>query len=111
MKGATYGEYAPPEVSQVKELETPSPGRNDVLVKTRSAIVSFGDCRMRSMGLSDIRFFERLFSRLVLDIRRSQQPVLEGGVVAPKPSRLTCDESVLVFPRSSSALEPGITAV
>jgi NADPH:quinone reductase-like Zn-dependent oxidoreductase len=80
LKAVTYEEYGPPEVLQIGEVETPSPGRSEVLVKIRTAIVSFGDCRMRSLDLSDIRFFERLFARLILGVRRPKRPVLGMGI-------------------------------
>jgi len=80
MKAVTYHEYGAPEVLQIRELERPSPSRNEVLVRIHSAMVSFGDCRMRSMELSDIRFFERLTSRLVIGIRRPKRPILGMGL-------------------------------
>jgi NADPH:quinone reductase-like Zn-dependent oxidoreductase len=40
MKAAVYGRYGPPEVVQIKDVEKPAPGDNEVLIKVRAASVN-----------------------------------------------------------------------
>jgi NADPH:quinone reductase-like Zn-dependent oxidoreductase len=43
MKAMVYTEYGPPEVLQLKEVETPSPREDEVLVEVRAASVNYAD--------------------------------------------------------------------
>jgi NADPH:quinone reductase-like Zn-dependent oxidoreductase len=51
MKAAVYRKYGPPGVVAIEEVETPSPGDNDVLVKVRATTVTTGDARMRAFRM------------------------------------------------------------
>ena len=47
MKAMVYTRYGPPEVVQLKEVATPTPKDNEVLVRIGAAVVSRGDCTAR----------------------------------------------------------------
>lgn len=51
MKAAVYRKYGPPNVVAIEEVETPSPGDDDVLVKVRATTVTTGDARMRAFRM------------------------------------------------------------
>jgi NADPH:quinone reductase-like Zn-dependent oxidoreductase len=51
MKAAVYHKYGPPDVVAIEEVETPTPGDNDVLVKVRATTVTTGDARMRAFRM------------------------------------------------------------
>ena len=43
MKAMVYTEYGPPTVLQIKEVETPTPGDGEVLVKVHAASINYSD--------------------------------------------------------------------
>ena len=43
MKAIVYTEYGPPEVLQLKEIETPIPKDDEVLIRVRAASINFSD--------------------------------------------------------------------
>jgi NADPH:quinone reductase-like Zn-dependent oxidoreductase len=43
MKAATYSRYGPPDVVQIKDVEKPVPGDDEVLIKVRAASVNPAD--------------------------------------------------------------------
>jgi NADPH:quinone reductase-like Zn-dependent oxidoreductase len=47
MKAAVYTRYGPPSVLEVKDVDKPVPGANDLLVRIRATTVSTADWRMR----------------------------------------------------------------
>ncbi|HEV7277168.1 MAG TPA: NAD(P)-dependent alcohol dehydrogenase [Devosiaceae bacterium] len=51
MKAAVYTNYGPPGVVTLAEVETPTPGDHDVLVRIRATTVSSADWRARSLSL------------------------------------------------------------
>lgn len=51
MKAVICTKYGSPEVLQVKEVDKPAPGVNDVLIKIHAATVTTGDCELRSLTL------------------------------------------------------------
>jgi NADPH:quinone reductase-like Zn-dependent oxidoreductase len=50
VKAAVVSKYGPPEGVQVKEVETPSPESDELLVKIHATTVTFGDAMLRSLG-------------------------------------------------------------
>ena len=50
MRAAVVSKYGPPEGVQLKEVETPSPESNELLVKIHATTVTSGDAMLRRMG-------------------------------------------------------------
>lgn len=61
MKAIVYTKYGPPEVLQLKEVEKPVPGKNEVLIKIHTTAVNRTDCGFRSAEYFIVRFFSGLF--------------------------------------------------
>ncbi|MCP4396897.1 MAG: NAD(P)-dependent alcohol dehydrogenase [bacterium] len=57
MKAIVYTKYGPPDVLQLKEVETPTPGDNEVLIKVFSSSVNRTDCAMLRAKPFIMRFF------------------------------------------------------
>ena len=52
MKAVVFHQYGPPEVLKVEEVETPTPGESDVLVRVRASTVSSAECEVRRFQFS-----------------------------------------------------------
>ena len=52
MKAVVCTKYGPPEVLQLREVETPTPRENEVRVRVRATTVMMGDCEVRGLRLS-----------------------------------------------------------
>ncbi len=61
MKAAVYKKYGPPEVVSLTEVEKPSPGSGEVLIKVCATTVNRTDCGFRSAQYFVSRFFSGLF--------------------------------------------------
>ncbi|MGB5576291.1 MAG: hypothetical protein WBM88_02660, partial [Woeseiaceae bacterium] len=48
MKAAILTRYGPPEVIELKQVETPTPADDEVLVRIVAATVFAGDCEVRA---------------------------------------------------------------
>ena len=68
MNAMVYTRYGPPEVVQLKEVATPTPKDNEVLVRIGAAVVSRGDCAARKGSPVSIR--------LATGLRRPKKPIL-----------------------------------
>ncbi len=60
MKAAVNTKYGPPEVLQLKEVEKPAPGDNEILIRIHSATVNRTDCGFRNPEPFFVRFFSGL---------------------------------------------------
>lgn len=76
MKAATYKEYGPPEVLEIKDVDKPTPKDNDILVKAKYANVTAADSRIRS---SNIPKGFWLPMRLFFGLFRPRQQILGSG--------------------------------
>lgn len=73
MKAATYTEYGPPDVIQLKEVEKPLPHANEVLIRTHATTVTSADGRLRSLTMP-AGF--GLVARLLYGVSRPRNPIL-----------------------------------
>ncbi len=75
MKAIVYTQYGPPEVLHLKEIATPTPKDNEVLVKIHATTVTIGDTIMRSLKIPLPRW-QRIMFRFYLGIGKPKRPVL-----------------------------------
>jgi NADPH:quinone reductase-like Zn-dependent oxidoreductase len=73
MKAIVYERYGGPEVLEVREVPTPTPADDEVLIRIRATTVNSGDWRVRSL---EVPFGFGLLARLALGIARPRQPIL-----------------------------------
>ena len=83
MKAIVATQYGGPEVLQLKEVETPTPKANEILIKIHATTVTAADFRMRSFTVPPLLWFP---ARLALGITKPRQPIfgseLAGEVTA-----------------------------
>lgn len=89
MKAIVATKYGSPEVLQIKEVEKPAPGDNEILVKVFATTVSAADYRVRSFTVP-ISFW--LPARFALGLTRPRKSVLGmdfAGVVEAVGKKVT----------------------
>lgn len=82
MRAVVARRYGPPEVLQIREIATPTPGDGAILIRIHATTVTSADWRLRSLTVPT---GFALITRLVFGLRRPRQPVLGSelaGVVA-----------------------------
>lgn len=83
MRAAVVERYGPPEVVTIKDVPTPVPGDNELLVKVRATTVNSGDVRVRALR---VPAGIKTMMRLSLGFNRPKQQILgfegAGDVVA-----------------------------
>ena len=78
MKAIVCTRYGPPEVLQLKEVEAPTPTRNQVRIKIFATAVTASDCLARGLKFP-VRY--RLLLRLLFGFRAPRRPII-GMVLA-----------------------------
>ncbi|MEA5390932.1 NAD(P)-dependent alcohol dehydrogenase [Cyanobium gracile UHCC 0139] len=100
MKAVLAERYGPPEVLRIKELPTPTPKAEEILIRIHATTVTSADWRLRSQTVPT---GFGLIMRLVFGLRKPRQPVLGSelaGVVAavgPRVGRFQVGERVFAF--------------
>ncbi len=82
MKAVVAERYGPPEVLRIKELATPTPKDNEILIRINATTITSADWRIRSQTVPT---GFGLIMRLVFGLRKPRQPILGSelaGVVA-----------------------------
>src|SRR5688572_11106331 len=75
MKAIVWTNYGPPDVLQLKEVETPTPEENEVLIKVHAATASTADTEFRKLKLP---LFFAFFLRLYLGLMRPTRITIPG---------------------------------
>ena len=78
MKAIVCTKYGPPEVLQLKEVEKPTPRKNEVCIKVFATAITASDCIIRGFKVP-IKFW--LPMSLAIGFARPRQPIL-GMVLA-----------------------------
>lgn len=100
MKAVLCPRYGPPEVLQLTQVPTPTPGAGQVRVRVVATTVHVGDVRIRRF---DVPRGQRAMARLVLGVRRPKHPILGmelAGVVesvGPGVTQYAAEDEVLGF--------------
>ena len=76
MKAIVYTKYGPPDVLQIREIEKPEPGDDEVLIKVHAAEATKADCEMRSFRFAVKWFWLPL--RVAMGITKPKKQVLGG---------------------------------
>ncbi len=74
MKAIVYTQYGPADVLHLQEVEKPTPGDNEVLIKVHATSVTAGDCNAR--GFTFVQPGFGFIARLTFGQREPRQPIL-----------------------------------
>jgi NADPH:quinone reductase-like Zn-dependent oxidoreductase len=75
MKAIVWTRYGPPDVLQLQDVETPTPGQNEVLIRVHAATASQADTEFRRLKLP---FFFAFFLRIYLGLTRPTRITIPG---------------------------------
>ena len=81
MKAVVCTKYGEPDVLEIREVDKPEPGDNEVRVKVHATTVHVGDTRIRAFRVPTAAW---VFARLALGVRRPKHEIL-GMVAALQP--------------------------
>jgi 2-desacetyl-2-hydroxyethyl bacteriochlorophyllide A dehydrogenase len=73
MKAIGYTQYGPPEVLQLTEVDKPTPGANEILIKVHATTVTSGESRMRSANFPPLFW---LPARLMFGLTKPKRTIL-----------------------------------
>ena len=73
MKAIVCTKYGPPEVLQIKDVEKPTPGDNEVLIRVHATTCHIGDTRIRGFN---VPFWQMIPLRIYLGIRKPKRSIL-----------------------------------
>ena len=73
MQAVVCTRYGPPEVLRLEELATPTPRKDEVLLRIRATAVTSSDCYLRGLRLTPTY---RIMARLAVGWNAPRQPVL-----------------------------------
>jgi NADPH:quinone reductase-like Zn-dependent oxidoreductase len=81
MKAIVYTEYGPPEVLQLREVEKPVPGDNEIRVRVHAASVNYGDILARNFREISPRKFNMplllwVIAKLLFGVRKPKTTIL-----------------------------------
>jgi NADPH:quinone reductase-like Zn-dependent oxidoreductase len=76
MKAVVYTRYGPPDVLQLKEVQKPVPGDDEVLIKVHAAEATKADCEMRSFHFPVKWFWLPL--RIAMGFTKPKKQILGG---------------------------------
>src|SRR5665647_3324691 len=74
MKAIVHTKYGPPDELQLKEVENPVPGDNEVLIKIHATTVTTTDCNARNFTFVPKSFM--LFARLMFGFKKPKINIL-----------------------------------
>ena len=78
MRAVVYTKYGPPDVLQLKEVEKPVPGDNEILVKVRATTVN----RTDNASIKAIPFFARIVTGLFKPKKQTPGTEFSGDIEA-----------------------------
>jgi NADPH:quinone reductase-like Zn-dependent oxidoreductase len=73
MRAIVWTQYGPPEVLQLRDVATPTPKNDELLIRIRATTVSAGDCELRGLKFSAA---SRLLLRTIFGFTRPRGKVL-----------------------------------